>query len=410
MVFGFSIHAKRRIEVFAQDPRFDVAVISNYGYEIPKAEVFLLPSGTPSESAIIQNSLSLRIKKILDRPHKGLLQRIGLFILNQGSAVVSELINSFQDIRAIKRIIRECKPDLIFLQTLLYPSYLVFFLKMKIPIMITFWNGDVIWWAKYTFFENLFKKQIVQRGVIHANAITVNSSSAFDACRSLGKDASDIHLIRYPGVDLSTFQSGDREEARKRLQIYSDKVILWPRGAGYYHNLNTLLRAVPELVNRYPDILFILLQVIQDGDILSKDIREWIEIHPRFQKNLLCLGNIPHHLMPEYYRASNMMLSLSSYDSLPNCMLEAMACGIPLIMGDIPQIQEWVINGQNGFLVPVDSESSLAEKIIQVIEDMNQDNTRFIQSNRQLIEREFDSRIIKERIRNLVLHIVSKSN
>lgn len=42
--------------------------------------------------------------------------------------------------------------------------------------------------------------------------------------------------------------------------------------------------------------------------------------------------------MPDYYACADVMVSISSHDSLPNCMLEAMACGIPVVMGDIPQI------------------------------------------------------------------------
>ena len=45
IVWGFSIHAKRRIEVFSEDSLFDVSVISNYPYTIQDVNVFLLPSG-----------------------------------------------------------------------------------------------------------------------------------------------------------------------------------------------------------------------------------------------------------------------------------------------------------------------------------------------------------------------------
>lgn len=408
VVWGFSIHAKRRIEVFAEDPRFHVVVISNYLYEIPGVEVFLIPSGNTARECTEGKNRASRLLRYISQPGTGLFLRAGSFMLTRGYDVITEFYNSMQDIRAIKRKIAGCRPEIIFLQTLLYPTYLTFFIRTKVPIMITFWNGDVIWWAKYTLFETVFKKQIVKRGIHRAKALTVNSQSAFDACRSIGKDVSDIHLIRYPGVDINTFKPGSRAEAQEKLHISSDCVILWPRGAGYYHNVQTLLRAVPGLVTRYPDILFILLQVIQGDNMMNKDIADWIGLHPQYRQNFLCLGNIPHEMMPDFYHASDMMISLSSHDSLPNSMLEAMACKIPLIMGDIPQIREWVEDGKNGYLVPVDCDSTLSDRIVRIREDRQGENEQFVLRNRELIEREFDSQVIKERIKDLVVMITKR--
>jgi glycosyltransferase involved in cell wall biosynthesis len=409
LVWGFSIHAKRRIEVFSQDPGFHVAVISNYRYEIPGAVVHLLPSGSGSREPGFLNALNSRIARFQDRPHKGMFLRICTSLLHHGSVMVRELIDTIQDIKEIRRIINEFKPGVIFLQTLLYPTHLVFFIRVKAPILITFWNGDVIWWAKYTFLEKLFKKQIVRRGVLQSKAVTVNSSTALDACRSIGKNEADIHLIRYPGVDLDLFSPGNKAQARARLQIDAAYVVLWPRGAGYYHNIQTLLKAVPGLVHRYRTILFILLQVIQNDNVMSREIAEWISLHPQYQKNVLCLGSVPHQEMPDYYRVSDVMVSLSSHDSLPNCMLEAMSCKVPLIMGDIPQIREWIVDNRNGYLIPVDSESALSERIGQICEDANNADGRLVQDNRRLIEKEFDSRVIKERVKDLVVKIAEEN-
>jgi glycosyltransferase involved in cell wall biosynthesis len=70
--------------------------------------------------------------------------------------------------------------------------------------------------------------------------------------------------------------------------------------------------------------------------------------------------------MPYYYSAADITVSISSKDSFPNCMIEAMACRSPVVMGDIPSIREWVENGVNGFLVPPEDPEKLAEKIIEV--------------------------------------------
>ena len=50
-------------------------------------------------------------------------------------------------------------------------------------------------------------------------------------------------------------------------------------------------------------------------------------------------------------------------------MFEAMACGLPVIVSDIPANREWVIDGWNGLIVPVRNPEKLAEAILHLIEN-----------------------------------------
>lgn len=147
-----------------------------------------------------------------------------------------------------------------------------------------------------------------------------------------------------------------------------------------------------------------MLQVIEGG-ILNKNIEDWIKKNPQYEANMLLLGSVSHEIMPDYYNASDVMISLSSNDSLPNCMLEAMSCKTPLIMGDIPQIREWITDGENGFLIPVHDEVALINRIIRINENKNKEIDPFLKLNRFRIENEFDSRIIKNKIKELVINI-----
>jgi glycosyltransferase involved in cell wall biosynthesis len=64
-------------------------------------------------------------------------------------------------------------------------------------------------------------------------------------------------------------------------------------------------------------------------------------------------------------------VSTSLYDGTSVSLLEAMGSGAFPIVTDIPANREWIVNGENGFLVPIDEERSLAEKIVEAIR--NQD-------------------------------------
>jgi glycosyltransferase involved in cell wall biosynthesis len=67
---------------------------------------------------------------------------------------------------------------------------------------------------------------------------------------------------------------------------------------------------------------------------------------------------------------------------MPNTVLEAMACGLPIIASDIPAHRELIINGKNGLLVPVKNPKALADAIKLLIENkslrnkLGEDNIR----------------------------------
>jgi len=55
-------------------------------------------------------------------------------------------------------------------------------------------------------------------------------------------------------------------------------------------------------------------------------------------------------------------------DGTPVSVLEASACGVPVIASDLPSLREWIIHEKNGLLVPLDNEV-LAEAIIRLLTD-----------------------------------------
>jgi len=232
------------------------------------------------------------------------------------------------------------------------------------------------------------KKQLVEYGIRKAAAITVNSRSAYEKCLGYGVPPEKVRLIRYPGVDRERFRPMARDEARRALGISAGKVVLCPRGLGGYLNSDVIVEAAAGVVREWPDILFLFVSGV-GGEAERENHRKMargLEIGKKCRFD----GEVPWEAMPTYYGASDAMVSISSNDSLPNCMMEAMACGVPVILGDIPQLREWIDDGINGFLVPPREPRALAERILRVVRDAAGSVAAFSNRNLELVAREFD--------------------
>ena len=77
------------------------------------------------------------------------------------------------------------------------------------------------------------------------------------------------------------------------------------------------------------------------------------------------LGKIPHENMPSLLEKTDVYVSTSLSDGTSVSLLEAMASGAFPVVTDIAANKEWITDGMNGFLVPIDDETSLAQKIVQ---------------------------------------------
>ena len=394
--WGDSIHARRRIGIFCDDPSFEVGVVSNFPYRFENAKHFYLPGA-------LKNKKRSLLAKIGELP-------VFFFLRVLGGVSRAECSHFLSDLFLVRRYIHEFNPKVVFLQTLLYPTYLCYFWLNKIPLVITFWNGDLTWWAKWTGMERAFKKQIVRYGVRRADAITVNSQAALRACLDYGVREEKMKLIRYPGVNLQIFRSrANKVEVRDQLGIPRDgRMVFCPRGVGGYLNSDVILEAAAEVVRQFPDTIFLFL--LREGDEEVWDIRQKRTEVLGLAKNVIGIHQVPWEEMPRYYQAADVMVSISSNDSLPNCMLEAMACGVPVIMGDIPQIKAWVIDGENGYSVPPRDPSALAERIVRIFTDCDEVLGSFVEKNIALVQHKVDSRMVADAVKKLVCDLARGPN
>ena len=80
-------------------------------------------------------------------------------------------------------------------------------------------------------------------------------------------------------------------------------------------------------------------------------------------------GRLDVPQMAELYRSADVVLNPSRADNAPNSILEALACGVPVVSTDVGGIPHLVTHGREAWLVPPDAPDALAEGIVRVLED-----------------------------------------
>lgn len=167
------------------------------------------------------------------------------------------------------------------------------------------------------------------------------------------------------GVDLSLFQPADKQTVRAELGIPPKvKVLLFSANKAQqnmWKDYQTMRAAMELLANRFQDqsILFMILGNVDRGEQIG---RVYIEFIP-YQKD--------PQVVIRYYQAADVYVYATKADTFPTTVLEALACGTPVVATAVGGIPEQIDDGETGFLVPPRSPEEMAAAIQKLLQDNN---------------------------------------
>ncbi len=110
--------------------------------------------------------------------------------------------------------------------------------------------------------------------------------------------------------------------------------------------------------------------------------------------NIHFLGNIPNHQLPGILNQHELFVLVSLWENMPKTLLEAMACGLPVVGTDVEGIKEVIKHGENGFLCNTDP-ASIREAVIRVMADEGL-REKLGRNARKTIEEKFSLEILIE--------------
>ena len=196
------------------------------------------------------------------------------------------------------------------------------------------------------------EEQVVQA----ATGLIANTDAEAASLVSLYEACPDRVFVVAPGVDLQTFSPGDgKAAARNRLNIAPDAIMLTFVGRVQPHKgPDVLLKAAAEMVMHTPHLRAKLAVVIIGGASGSINELEKIKALAKFLK----IEDVTHFIepasrevLPDWYRASDLVCVPSYSESFGLVALEAQACGTPVVATAIGGLRTAVSDGISGSLV-----------------------------------------------------------
>jgi glycosyltransferase involved in cell wall biosynthesis len=130
------------------------------------------------------------------------------------------------------------------------------------------------------------------------------------------------------------------------------------------YGVEYLLRAVPRVLLEVKNAKFLLLG---NGPLL--DYHKGLARQLSLGKYVEFLGYVPNDSLPDLLNAADVYVSPSLSDGSSASLMEALGCGLPVVVTNISANQEWIKDGENGFLVPPCDSEALARSIIQLLRD-----------------------------------------
>jgi len=252
-----------------------------------------------------------------------------------------------------RRLTRKIKPDLIHAGPIQTCAFIAVLSGFR-PILTMSWGFDLM--------DDVHKSKWMER----VTRYTLRRSTFFTSDANVTRDKAVAygmnpnHTVVFPwGVDLQHFAPENRKskiENRKSFTLFCNRS--WePR-----YGVDILAKAFVKVAQQNPNVELLLLGggsqaqalrgILQRGGVLDR---------------VSMPGQVAQKDLPRWYHMADLYISPSHVDGSSVSLMEALACGLPCLVSDIPANKEWVEEGVNGWLFPDGNADALAAKILDAI-------------------------------------------
>jgi len=230
------------------------------------------------------------------------------------------------------------------------------------PMLLMPWGSDILLAAE----RSPWSRWVTRFTIRHSDMITCDCEQVKERIAKLG-DYPKEKIVVFPwGIDLSTFRPGpDSAGIRKRLGWEGNQILIMNRKFAPVYGVNYFIEALPKVLREQPDTRVVLVgNGALEREYKARVAQLGIEEHVYFAGWVAS-----EREMADYLRAADIYVSTSLSDGTSASLLEAMACGLPVVVSDLPANLEWIQEGVNGLLVPRRDSDTLSKSLIRLLKN-----------------------------------------
>jgi GalNAc-alpha-(1->4)-GalNAc-alpha-(1->3)-diNAcBac-PP-undecaprenol alpha-1,4-N-acetyl-D-galactosaminyltransferase len=294
------------------------------------------------------------------------VERVALGLGEVSSSGLHRIDKNFRRVRRLRRVIRQSRPDVV-ISFLAYTNVLVLTaaLGLGVPVVVSERTNTIQSQAGRAV-------DLLRRGLYpQAHAVVVQTEAVAEWARRFVKAAA-VRVIPNPVHQPKTDLHSTQEE-RNPIVLAMGRLVP-------VKGFDVLLQAFARCAPSYPDWI---LRIVGDGPERGRlqALADKLGISPRVKLD-------PFLKEPETaFKSAGLFVLSSQYEGFPNVLLEAMACGLPVISFDCPNgPREIIRDGLDGILVPAANLEALAKAMDRLMGAENE-RKRLAASAIQVAER-----------------------
>lgn len=177
----------------------------------------------------------------------------------------------------------------------------------------------------------------------------------------------------------------DTGKLRFRDRMPLRPVFLSNRNFEVHYGIDRVLRAFKIIQQKFPEAT---LEVVGDGSQRRalETLAQELDL-----RNTTFRGQIDPNSMPDVYDAADIYLNASEIDNQPLSILEAFACGLPIVTTDAGGIPFMVSDRQTAMMVPRGDYVQLAERAIELLNNQSETKQMIERARRECLKYSWDA-------------------
>ncbi len=305
-------------------------------------------------------------------------------------------------IKIAKQIYQDVGFDLIVCQDPFLTGWVGLKLKSKLDVkLLVHFHGD-FWlnkkWLKEKWY-NHFLLPLSKLVAKKADCVRVVSHGIKNKLIRNGIKKNKIQVIPTP-VDLNKFLTCDAARVYELKKKYApreavDKIILFVGRLEKEKNLSWFLKVFKAVKQEYNNVR---LLIIGEGS-LKKKLQ--VASHKlQVARSVEFIGRVGHSDLTNYYHLADIVVLPSTSESFGKVLAEAAAAGRPCVATATTGAKEIIQDKKTGFLVPINNQKQMIEKIIKLLKDEKLAQ-QMGEKAREHVKKDFSSAELYKKIANL---------